>query len=294
VVPDEILGMNQIAFTIVLSFGTLVIGALASWIIAHIYYRRSTVSKDLVWTSWTASLVNSYSTNNPHLSITFDGVQIRSAAITWVVFWNNGRGTLHKEDVVPGNPLRIEPSGSGMKILGAKVVACNSSHSQIDIRRDPDGSSAVIVFEFLAKGQGAVFQVTHTGVSPWATELSGQLKEDSELRRGYTRRRRLHWLPANAEGPQDTSVRYLVKILGWALFISLPIISLPIADRYWPNLVPNLVPLTLLTIPLGFGAYVAWLEFRERFYFSLPRGLEAVSDEGESTKEYWDRMETNW
>jgi hypothetical protein len=77
-------------------------------------------------------------------------------------FWNNGNQTMHGDQIVKADPLRIRVA-EGCEILQAYVVA--TTRDIIDAQVSIAGwSSAIDVsFDFLERGDGFVIFLAHTG-----------------------------------------------------------------------------------------------------------------------------------
>ena len=99
-----------------LSLASLVI-AIASLVLAYIFYRRGRRFKEPTWDSEGRFVLEEHKPGLSQLRVFYGEHQVENVSIDRVVFWNRGRETLHGGDIVSSDPLRVEPPDDGM-ILG--------------------------------------------------------------------------------------------------------------------------------------------------------------------------------
>lgn len=294
---DEIWGMSQSAliFTILFGVATLVLGIFGGLLVSRHYFAKGKRERQPVWYNWTAPLVTTYTTNNPSLAVTYASVPIKNAAISWVAFWNHGAETIRQSDLVLSDPFRVV-AASGELVLDAKCVAQNNPHSLISISNNPGGRDAVITFDHLAQGQGAVFQITHTGTSPAAIEMQGSMKDSSLLRRADLDSQRPRGVPRIARGPEVS--KRMDRITSRAIIgtVILPIVIGSffltwVMNRDVGGAAKLAIVVLAIAIVLTPTVYFLFLGHRvtARFETSLPSGLDAFEDDGESSRDYWDQ-----
>lgn len=108
------------------------------------------------------------------LSMSFSGHPITRISRTRVALWNQSGDPVRGTDVVPSDPLRLSVK-EGERIL--RVTTLFTSRPQIlaEIKMpEKDEPTALVSFDFLDAGDGAVFEVVHEGENP--PELSGTIR----------------------------------------------------------------------------------------------------------------------
>ena len=107
------------------------------------------------------------------LEILYKGQKIKNLTITKIIFWNNGKETIKKEDIVPSDPLVLEVD-KGFQILDVKIFPNNSS-SKFTYSISDDLSTAKLDFDYIDKNEGAVIQISHSGYSSENIQLKGKI-----------------------------------------------------------------------------------------------------------------------
>jgi hypothetical protein len=114
------------------------------------------------------------------LEMRYSGQQIENLTVTKIAFWNAGRDTIDKRDIVSADPPTVHVK-EGYKILEPiKLYAINPSN-QFSTITSEDRSYFTLQFDYVDKGEGVVIQFFHTGLSSEDVEISGRIKGAGEL-----------------------------------------------------------------------------------------------------------------
>ena len=91
--------------------------------LAIYFYRKSKKEKTPCFAIQGTSLIHASKKKIPSLQLHFHGVAdpIDDVSVTRLAFWNAGRETIHKADIVKTDPLVIHIA-AGSKILDAEVI----------------------------------------------------------------------------------------------------------------------------------------------------------------------------
>jgi hypothetical protein len=100
-------------------------------------------------------------------------VRYRSRAIprltkSVIVFWNAGEKTIHGQDIVSSDPLRIETCEPS-EVLSSVIIQSSRDAINFKIGLPSKGNSIPIVFDYLDSGDGAVIEVLHTSTTRTCT-----------------------------------------------------------------------------------------------------------------------------
>lgn len=147
----------------------LAIGAL---FVAYIFYRKARRVKEPAWAIRTTNLMRGYIAKLPDLDVLYDGQIVERLSISRILFWNRGADTIRRADIAAADPLRIQ-AVEDATILDVEVLQTNSIASQLSATLATDKKSAPVDFEFLDQGQGAVFQVVHSGLTSEDIQVVG-------------------------------------------------------------------------------------------------------------------------
>jgi hypothetical protein len=96
------------------------------------------------------------------ITVHYRGQDIPRLTRTLVVLWNDGNTTIHGDNIVAADPLRLKLRGDG-RVLAATVL--KTKRDVCEIKALPDAScpnETHIRFDFLDAGDGAVIEVLHT------------------------------------------------------------------------------------------------------------------------------------
>ena len=106
------------------------------------------------------------------MQITVHGTVVSSLTVTRISFWNAGRETMHRADIVAADPIRISPLNPDTTILGAKLAhVCRPVN---DIQIAPAAHAVGITFDFLDHSDGCIVDLYHS--LPSAFCVTGTLK----------------------------------------------------------------------------------------------------------------------
>jgi hypothetical protein len=103
------------------------------------------------------------------------GEPIPNLTVTKVLFWNAGRDTIKKSDVVKGQQVALVAQGN-TKILEADIIEQNHPTNSIRVTVTRERDRANVDFDYLDHGHGAVIQVFHTGLKQADLQISGVIQ----------------------------------------------------------------------------------------------------------------------
>lgn len=142
----------------------------------------------------TIILDNRHSIMKDDLEIRYRGSPIPRASTSVFAFWNSGNQTIHGDQIVSSDPLRIEVP-EGVEILQAYIFASTRKVLDVKIVADGPRKQASLTFDFLDHGDGFAVFVGHTG-SPRDAAVLGTLRgvKQGPRRRGRSKRERFSFL----------------------------------------------------------------------------------------------------
>lgn len=141
------------------------------------------------------------------LEVSIHGIAVPSLTVTRISFWNAGRETMHRADLVALDPVRVLPANPEVKILGAKIVAVCRSVNDIQIATSEQ--SVALTFDFLDKGDGCTIDIYHALPSEFS--VSGTMKgappaRDARRARRYKVDLLVDWFFAHVARPITRAV----------------------------------------------------------------------------------------
>jgi hypothetical protein len=109
---------------------------------------------------------------------------IEAAFLRYVRFANFGKEPIRREDIAPGNPVRLEVEGS--RILDIALSSAGRSVTQVRLDKPeitPERASAGISFDFLDHRDGAIIRVLATTPTPSVRLVGDIIGMPSGIRR---------------------------------------------------------------------------------------------------------------
>jgi hypothetical protein len=140
---------------------SLILGVL-SVVLAIAYYHWGVNTKLFCYTTKKRVVIDSTTTGENPIRVTFSGEPITTLAQTHIAIWNNGRQTIRREDISALDPVRIVATKQA-RILSAEIAITNRPSNGIAIYHDRFANVITVEFEFLDYKNGAVIKLYHTG-----------------------------------------------------------------------------------------------------------------------------------
>lgn len=154
-----------------LSFLIAIIGV----IMAIFFYYRSKKVKSPCYAIESINVVKDLESKIDSLEVLYDGKPVKNLTVTRIAFWNAGKDTINSEDIPTAKPLIVSIEGGG-KILDAKILKTINPINLLSISTSDDQLSSNIKFEYLDKGDGAIFQFIHTDINDKNMVVDGLIK----------------------------------------------------------------------------------------------------------------------
>ncbi len=144
-------------------FGSVVgIAGLIFAVVGLVSYRAARIGARPVYFQRARRLIGKKEQELPEeVEITFNGHAVPRLTSTQCFFWNAGKSSISGGDIVPGDPLRLE-FDEGNEIVKARIVRTTRSVNNIQVDSPPKAHRALITFDFLDPGDGALLELLHT------------------------------------------------------------------------------------------------------------------------------------
>jgi len=142
---------------------------------------RSNKKKEPIYFIKSRNLIRDSITQYENLSVLYSNKKVDSFTVSKILFYNRGSDVINRDDIVISDQLRIT-SKQSVKILGAKVLQTTKSANQFRANLRKSRNCVSIDFEYLAKNEGAVIEVMHTGVSSADLIIAGVIKDVQEIK----------------------------------------------------------------------------------------------------------------
>jgi hypothetical protein len=176
--PDQLQSISKFVEANWLSLLLFVIALIVSIII----YRRQQRSMEPTWDIRNTNLFMEFHSRIPGLAVTYHGNPVESLSISKIVLWNAGSVTIDQQELDTAEPLHLyihEP----YRMLSIETLEVSGKPKIMEMVLEESQDRAKVVFDFLAPGKGAVFQVVHTGYSALCLYFAGELRQGKAIQR---------------------------------------------------------------------------------------------------------------
>ncbi|MGP0591858.1 hypothetical protein ACTRXD_04855 [Nitrospira sp. T9] len=155
--------------------------SLISILLAVILYGKSRRVKDPKYYVESNTIIEGLETELDEIEVRFKGIPQTRLTRSLIFFWNAGKGTIDRDDLVPLDPLRlIVPSNT--KLLDARVVKTSSPSNEFGIVKvnqevgENHEGGVILDFHYLDLEEGGVIQLIHTGNRQTKIQMKGKIK----------------------------------------------------------------------------------------------------------------------
>lgn len=165
---------NQLfnASGVVIGYLGFFVGLLSLGGMVYLYFKGKK-DKEPTYTQRSINIFKGLSEKLESLEISYEGKKVKNLTITKIAFWNKGKGTIKREDIVPSDPLTFEVA-DGYQILSIKIFPNNKSN-KFTYSTSDDLLTAKLDFDYLDENDGAIIQISHTGESGKDIRLKGKI-----------------------------------------------------------------------------------------------------------------------
>lgn len=154
---------------------------LTSILLSAVYHYRSKRIQEPRFLKRSAVITEEMISQDSLIRIMFGEQKLERLTVSKVAFWNTGI-TLKKEDVSSSCPFRLELDSIEHNFLDCRV--CYSEcENDVDCSISDDKKTVSISFDYLAKNQGFVLKVLHTGKGSKSFSVKGSMKNEGELKK---------------------------------------------------------------------------------------------------------------
>lgn len=174
---------NSLSYSEVVSYSIGILGIMVSMIT---YFHSKRIQKPR-FKKLSSVITENFFSNNSGVHIKNGDKTLDMLSISKVAFWNEGI-TLKKEEIPSKSPFRVELTNEEAQILDAYVEYAEEEND-VSCEILEGGKQVIIHFEYLAKNQGMVLKILHTGRGSMDLEVKGSMKNLGKLRQSEL----LHW-----------------------------------------------------------------------------------------------------
>jgi len=158
-----------------IKFTVSLILTVVSLILAFVFYYRSLNWKTPCYSKTNRLLVDSDLLSLNPIKVLFKDEPIQTLSISHIAFWNDGKATINKDDIVRSDKLRIVARNS-VKILAIEIAQINRPANKVKVIQDKENCEFFIDFDFLDFKNGFVVKIYHTGESVDDIDIEGSIK----------------------------------------------------------------------------------------------------------------------
>ncbi len=192
------------------------VSLLLNVMLAVVLYLKSRRTKEPRFAMRSNKLLGDPTSRLEALEVRYAGQRITNLTITRVAFWNNGKATIHGQDIAAADPLLLKMRGD-CTVLDLQLLSVTNPVNQFTAKMTPDSSGVAVSFDYLDRGEGGIVQILHTGRSSLDLTLAGTIKGA-----GKPHRHKVAWGYGDFQNPL-----FVILIIIFLAFSSLVLSSEP-------------------------------------------------------------------
>ena len=212
--------LESLTSTPFVTLGSLVL-AIFGILLAIIFYFRSQKNKTPCFEEKSNTIIEGLHKSLDGLEVHYKGKAQDRITVTKVAFWNDGKETIDKSDMVEKDPLRIEIPKS-IEVLDVQVIDVSSNSNSVTLSKVITAENEITYtmdFEYLDQTEYFVVQIIHNGTAQEQLEIKGKIKGVKSMEK--------------VSGARASSS--LMKVLPFSTSVNLMITS-PLLMKYFGSL----------------------------------------------------------
>ncbi|MBH0086073.1 hypothetical protein I6E84_07565 [Psychrobacter sp. SCQQ22] len=154
------------------SFSLAVLGIT----LAVVFYFKSQKNKTPCFEQSSNTIIEGLHNSLDGLEVRYKGSTQERITVTKLAFWNNGKDTIDRSDLVEKDPVRISIP-EDIDILDIQIINVSEESSTVSIQENKAcPNSYILNFDFLDHKEYFVIQVIHNGSSSEKIKIEGKIK----------------------------------------------------------------------------------------------------------------------
>jgi hypothetical protein len=253
------------------------IGSIASlfgFILAFYFYNLSKKIKAPYCITTSHNIIKESISSIDKLQIKYEDNDVINLTLTTVVFWNAGKETINRNDIVRMEPLQVGV-GDNYSILNVKKTFEKNNANEIDHELSPDRKFFNINFEYMDQNEGVIYEVLHTGKTDKDVKICGLIKGAKPIKRNSILSINIFPKPFDKIIMSDLKQTIAFSFI----FAGIVFIISNFVDKSYFNwlIVANsyivfVVDMLLALVFIGIGLYL--------YKTTIPKGFISITDKG--------------
>lgn len=155
--------------------------AIASVATSIFLYLKGKKSKEPTYLAKSFAIIDDHISAIAGLEIKYRDQDVQRLTISKLSFWNGGHETIDGSDIAPADKLRFVVEEDG-EIISAKPILEKRQANNITI--SIQDNEAHVLFDFFDYGDGAIFEIYHTGSAKLSLKMNGTIKGVKKIQYG--------------------------------------------------------------------------------------------------------------
>lgn len=171
---DEI-NLETLASNPFVTLGSLSLAVLGI-ALAVIFYFKSQKNKTPCFEKSSNTIIEGLHNSLDGLEVRYKGSTQERITVTKLAFWNDGKETIDRSDLVEKNPIRVSIP-KDIDVLDVQIINISEKSNTVLIQKnDAHPNSYILDFDFLDHKEYFVIQVIHNGSSNEKIKIEGKIK----------------------------------------------------------------------------------------------------------------------
>ncbi|WOD40034.1 hypothetical protein [Nodosilinea sp. E11] len=147
-----------------------IIGLIATFLTIENSQKRKALAYDIK----TVHLIKDFQYQINELKILYKDKEIKNLSVSLILIWNDGKEVIRKSDLAEGDPIRLCLYHG--EFIDKALLSHSEERNQIKMRLK-SSNELLLSFEYLSRGDKAVIQVFHSGLTDLKGSIIGSFDE---------------------------------------------------------------------------------------------------------------------
>ncbi|PWF62803.1 hypothetical protein CBX96_14330 [Shewanella sp. BC20] len=171
----ENITLESLATNPIVTLGSFSLAVLGI-VLAVVFYFKAQKNKTPCFEKSSNTIIEGLHNSLDGLEVRYKGSVQERITVTKLAFWNDGKETIDKSDLVERDPVRVYIP-EGVDVLDIQIISVSEESNSVSVQKIEEISNTYrLNFDFLDYEEYFVVQVIHNGSSSVPIKIEGKIK----------------------------------------------------------------------------------------------------------------------
>ncbi len=171
----ESMTLESLASNPIVTLGSFTLAVLGV-VLAIVFYFKAQKNKTPCFEKTSNTIIEGLHNSLDGLEVRYKGSTQERITVTKLAFWNDGKDTIDKTDLVEKDPVRVTIP-EGIDVLDIQIINVSVESNSVSIQKNEEVPySYTLNFDFLDYEDYFVIQIIHNGASSEQLKIEGKIK----------------------------------------------------------------------------------------------------------------------